>query len=61
MSIAGEDEEVSKIIPDILGLLNRTYGWVADPPAKRQQERDKARPYVEKRVAEMDKRIEALK
>lgn len=61
MNVAGEDDEVSKVIPDVLGLINRTYGWTADTPAKRQENRDKSRPHVEKRVEEMDKRIEALK
>jgi hypothetical protein len=54
MSIAGEEDQVSRIIPDILGLLNRTYGWTADSP-------DRSRPFTEKRVAEIDERLAALK
>jgi hypothetical protein len=61
MSIAGEEDQVSRIIPDILGLLNRTYGWTADSPAKRQENRDRSRPFTEKRVAEIDERLAALK
>jgi hypothetical protein len=61
MSIAGEDDQVSRIIPDILSLLNKTYGWTADSPAKRQENRDRSRPFTEKRVAEIDERLAALK
>lgn len=61
MSVAGEDDEVERIVPDVLGLLNRVYGWTADSPAKRQENRDKSRPFTEKRVAEMDRRVDALK
>jgi hypothetical protein len=61
MSIAGKDDRVSDVIPDVLGLLNDVYGWTAFPPAERQEIRDRTRPFVEKRVAEMDERLEALK
>jgi hypothetical protein len=61
MSLAGESDAVSQLIPDVLGLLNRTYGWTADPPAKRQENRDRSRAFTAERVAEMDKRVAALK
>jgi hypothetical protein len=61
MSVAGDDDQVERIIPDVLGLLNRIYGWTADSPAKRQENRDESRPFTEKRVAEMDKRVAAVK
>lgn len=61
MSLAGESDAVSQLIPDVLGLLNRTYGWTADSPAKRQENRDRSRAFTAERVAEMDKRVAALK
>lgn len=61
METAGEADDVGRLIPDILGLLNRTYGWTADSPAKRQENRDESRPFTEKRVAEIDERVAALK
>ncbi len=61
MAIATEGDPVSRVIPDVLGLLNDTYGWTADPPAKRQEIRDRKRKFTEERVAELDKRFAALK
>jgi hypothetical protein len=61
MSIAGEDDQVSRIIPDVLGLLNDTYGWTAFPAAQRQEIRDRKRKYTEQHVAEFDQRFAALK
>ena len=61
MSTAGESNGVGRLIPDILGLLNDVYGWTADPPKTRQEGRDRKRKFVEGRVAEMDKRVAALK
>jgi hypothetical protein len=62
MSLAGESSDaVSRLIPDVLGLLNRTYGWTADSPAKRQEIRDRSRAFTAERVAEIDKRVAALK
>jgi hypothetical protein len=61
MSTAGEDDRVSKLIPDILGLLNDVYGWTANPPEKRQEIRDRKRKFVEERIVELDKRMAALK
>lgn len=61
MYTAGEDERVSHLIPDVLGLLNDVYGWTADPPQKRKEIRDRTRRFVEERVGELDKRVAALK
>jgi len=61
MSTAGESNGVGRLIPDILRLLNDVYGWTADPPKKRQEGRDRKRKFVEGRVAELDKRVAALK
>jgi hypothetical protein len=61
MSVAGQDDRVDEIIPDVLGLLNDVYGWTAFPPAKRQEIRDRTRPSAPKRVAAMDERLAALK
>jgi hypothetical protein len=61
MSTAGEKNGVGRLIPDILGLLNDVYGWTAAPPKTRQEERDRKRKFVEPRVAELDKRVAALK
>ena len=61
MYTAGEDDRVSRVIPDVLGLLNDVYGWTADPPQKRKEIRDRTRRFVEERVAELDKRMAALK
>jgi hypothetical protein len=61
MNVAGEDDQASRVIPDVLGLLNDTYGWTADSPAKRQEIRDRKRAFTEERVAELDKRFDALK
>jgi hypothetical protein len=61
MVTAGDDDVVGQLIPDILSLLNSTYGWTAFPPAKRQEIRDRARPFTPKHVAEMDERVAALK
>ena len=61
MSTAGESNGVGRLIPDVLGLLNDVYGWTADPPKTRREGRDRKRKFVEARVAEMDKRVAALK
>lgn len=61
MHAAGENDRVSHLIPDVLGLLNDVYGWTADPPQKRKEIRDRTRRFVEERVAELDKRMAALK
>jgi hypothetical protein len=61
MSTASENNGVGRLIPDILGLLNDVYGWTADAPKKRQEGRDRKRKFVEGRVAELDKRVAALK
>lgn len=61
MSTASEDNGVGRLIPDILGLLNDVYGWTAYPPKTRQEIRDRTREFVDDRVAELDKRVAALK
>jgi hypothetical protein len=61
MSTAGESNGVGRLIPDILGLLNDVYGWTADAPKARQERRDRRRKFVEKRMAELDNRVAALK
>ena len=52
---------VSKLIPDVLRLINDVYGWTADSPAKRQEIRDRVRKSVEDRIAELHKRVQTLK
>lgn len=61
MELAGEDDRVSKLIPEILRLLNDTYGWTADTAAKRQEIRDRKRPFTARHVAEIDERVAALR
>lgn len=61
METAGEDERVSRLIPDVLRLLNDTYGWTADAPAKRQEIRDRRRPFTGKYVEAIDGKVAALK
>lgn len=61
MATAGENAAVSKLIPDVLRLINDVYGWTADSPAKRQEIRDRVRKSVEDRIAELDKRVQTLK
>ncbi len=61
MVTAGEDDGVSRLIPDVLRLLNDVYGWTADAPAKRKEIRDRARPRAAERVAEIDARVASLK
>jgi hypothetical protein len=61
MSTTGEEGGISRLIPDILGLLNDVYGWTADPSPKRQEIRDRTRRFVAERIAELDKRVAALK
>jgi hypothetical protein len=61
MVTADEDDGVSRLIPDVLRLLNDVYGWTADAPAKRKEIRDRARPRVAERVAEIDARVASLK
>lgn len=51
---------MSKLIPDVLRLINDVYGWTADSPAKRQEIRDRVRKSVEDRIAELDKRVQTL-
>jgi hypothetical protein len=69
-NMGGEDDRVGDLtsdtlfwdlIPDILGLLNDVYGWTGDPPEKRQERRNRRRKFVEKKIAELDKRVAALK
>lgn len=52
---------MSKLIPDVLRLINDVYGWTADSPAKRQEIRDRVRKSVEDRIAELHKRVQTLK
>lgn len=61
MNTAGENDGVSRLIPDILGLLNDVYGWTADPPKTRQEGRDRKRKFIEEKIAELDKRVAAVK
>ena len=61
MSTAGENTAVSKLIPDVLSLINDVYGWTADSPARRQEIRERARKSIDHRVASLDKRVVALK
>ena len=39
MSLAGEDDRVSRIIPRVLELLNQAYGWTAYSPEERAKRR----------------------
>ena len=44
MSVAGEDDRVSEIIPRVLELINQVYGWTAFSPEERAKKRsNKAR------------------
>ncbi len=61
MSTAGESGDVSRLIPDVLGLINNVYGWTADTPARRQEVRDRSRKSIDERMAAFDKRVAALK
>ena len=56
MSVAGEDERVSRVIPKVLELINQVYGWPAFPAERRAEERRKA-GRIERQIGELDRSI----